>query len=207
MIFRFSRKYARNSEMCERSTDAQASVDRSTPSLFLRAAAVCVLLLSCAGCSGEPLFHAPGTELERIYARIYLTDYNIAWQASLEALKRFDKTIQNRQGGILQTTWLDNTAEKNFTDSFGGDATYLNARYRLKLSIAPGNYNGKPSVKVSILKDQMIQRDLLEGWKQVPSDSIEENSFLYRIGRIIYLKLKMKQIEDQKMQQVIEEGV
>lgn len=169
-------------------------------------ASACFVFLF-SGCSGEPIFHAPGPELDHIYSRIYLTDYNTAWTSALEALRRFEKTVQNRQGGVLNTTWIDNTAEKNFIDSFGGDATYLSARYRLKVSLAPGNYNGKPSVKVSILKDQMIQRDMLEGWKQVSSDSIEENTFLYRIGRIIFMKVKLKKLEDQKMQQVIDEGV
>jgi hypothetical protein len=164
-------------------------------------------LLLIAGCSGGPVFHQPGSEIDRIFSRLYLTEYNTGWQAVLEGLKRFEKTIQNRQGGTVQTVWIDNTAEKNFTDSFGGDATYIKARYRLTVSIAPGNYNGKPSVKISILKDQMIQRDLLEGWKQVQSDAIEENTLLYRIGRIISLKMKLKKIEDQKMQQILEEGV
>lgn len=153
------------------------------------------------------MFHQPGSEVDHIFSRVFIVDYNTAWQATLEALKRFDKTVQNRQGGLLETSWQDNTSEKNFIDSFGSDVTYLNARYRLKVSLAPGNYHGKASVKVSILKDQMIQRDMLEGWRQVVSDSIEENTFLYRIGRIIYLKLKLKQMEDQKMQQVIDEGV
>ncbi len=170
-------------------------------------AAVAGITAFAPGCGSEPLFYSPGTELDHIYSRIFLTDYNIAWQATLDALKRFEKTVQNRQGGVMQTSWVDNTAEKNFSDAFGGDATYLNARYRFKVSIAPGNYNGKPSVKISILKDQLIQRDLLEGWKQVPSDALEENSFLYRIGRIIFIKQKLKQLEDQKLQQVIEEGV
>lgn len=131
----------------------------------------------------------------------------MAWQATLEALRRYEKVVQNRSGGILQTAWLDNTAEKNFIDSFGGDVTYVKARYRFNVSIAPGTYRGRPSVKVSILKDQMIQRELLEGWKQVRSDSIEENTFLYRIGRIIRLKMQIKQIEEEKLKRVLEEGV
>ncbi|MBI3554698.1 MAG: hypothetical protein HY074_00370, partial [Deltaproteobacteria bacterium] len=65
-------------------------------------------------CGSEPLFYSPGSELDHIYSRIFLTDYNIAWQATLDALKRFEKTVQNRQGGVLQTAWVDNTAEKNF---------------------------------------------------------------------------------------------
>ena len=165
-----------------------------------------VWMCAAIGCS-TPLLHQPGSQIEHIYSRIFLTDYNTAWQSALEALKRYDKTVQNRQGGVLQTNWIDNTTEKNFIDSFGGDATYIKARYRMNLSLAPGNYNGKPSVKVSILKEQMIQRDLLEGWKPVSSDSIEENAFLYRIGRIIFLKLKLKQIEDQKVKAILEKGI
>ena len=178
----------------------------SSSRALARAAAAFLFALGAAGCS-KPIFHQPGSELDHIYSRIYLTDYNTAWQAALEALKRFEKTVQNRQGGVIQTAWVDNTTEKNFIESFGGDITHLKARYRLNLTIAPGNYNGKPSVKVSILKDQMIQRDLLEGWKQVQSDAVEESTFLYRIGRIVYIKQRLKQLEEQKMQQVIEEGV
>lgn len=159
-----------------------------------------------SGCGG-PVFYQPGHEINHIYAKGFFTDYNTAWQAVLEALKRFEKTVQNRQGGILQTAWIDNTTEKNFVEGFGGDATYVKAKYRLNVSVAQGTYSGKPYVKVSILKEQSIQRDLLEGWKPVPSDSIEENTFLYRIGRIILMKLKLKQLEEQKMQQVMEEGI
>lgn len=108
---------------------------------------------------------------------------------------------------MIQTNWIENTAEKNFIEGFGGDATYVKAQYRLNLSVAPGSYNGRSYVKVSILKEQVIQRDLLEGWKPVKSDSIEESTFLYRIGRIVLMKLKLKQIEEQKMQQVMEEGI
>ena len=165
-----------------------------------------MLLAFLASCGG-PLFYQPGHEVNHIHSRGFYTDYNTAWQAALEALKRHEKTIQNRQGGVIQTSWIDNTAEKNFIEGFGGDATFVKAQYRLNLSVAPGSYNGRSYVKVSILKEQVIQRDLLEGWKPVSSDTIEENTFLYRIGRIVLMKLKLKQIEEQKMEQVLEEGI
>lgn len=172
----------------------------------LAALFISIGLLGFCGCGG-PIFHQPGSDVDRIYSRIFLTDYRTAWQACLEALKSSEKTVQNSQAGMVQTAWRDNTAEKNFIDSFGGDVTYLRARYRFYVSVAPGNYSGKPSVKVSIRKDQMVQRDVLEGWKPVLTDSIEENTFLYRVGRIIYIKLKLEEIERKKVQQTLKEGV
>lgn len=173
------------------------------PSFFSLLIAL-IPILSQTGCG---VFHQPGSDIEHIYSRIFLTDYNTAWQASLDALTAFDRPVQNRQGGILQTAWSDNTAQKNFIDSFGEAATYLKARYRLNVSVAPGVYNSRPGVKVSVRKEQQVQRDLLEGWKTIESDTIDENRTLYRIGRIIYIRLRLKQIEDQKLQKVLEEGV
>lgn len=163
-----------------------------------------VLFIVCTGCG---TFYQPGQDNVKIYSRVYLTDYNTAWQAAIESLKNYTRPVQNRQGGVIQTGWKDNTAEKNFIDSFGSTPTYLKARYRMNLSVAPGHYNGRPSVKISISKEQMLQRDLLEGWSLVPTDSITENTILYRIGRIIVNKMRLQKIEDEKLKQVIEEGV
>ncbi len=157
-----------------------------------------------ASCS---TFHQPGTITNPSYTKIYLTDYNTVWQSTLDALKRFERTVVNRQGGIIQTAWIDNTAEKNFTDTFGESPIYLKAKYRLTLSVAPGTFKGKPSVKMTIQKEQLIQRDMLEGWTEVTTDSIDENTILYRIGRLVYTKLKLKAIEEQKTKQILEEGV
>jgi len=168
-----------------------------------RAASV-VFIAVFGACS---TFHQPGKESVKIYSRIYLTDYNTAWQAALEALKPFDRTVQNRQAGLLQTTWIENTAQKNFIDSFGDRPTYMKAKYRLRMSLSPGHYNGRPSVKVSIQKEQMVQRDALEGWNEAVSDSVEENTMLYRVGRIIFSKVKLKKMEEQRIKDVLDQGV
>lgn len=163
-----------------------------------------VLTISLSACTS--FFHQPGSELDHIYSRTFLADYNTAWQATLEATRNFEKTNQNRNAGVLQTYWIDNTAAKNFTDSFGGDATYLKTKYRLNISLANTKVRGQTAVKVSILKNQLLQRDLLEGWKAVESDSVEENAILYRIGRIISIKKKLAQIEDEKVKRAVEEA-
>lgn len=158
------------------------------------------------GC-GLSIFHQPGTDVDQIYSRVFMTDYNTAWQAVLEGVKRYDKTVQNRQSGIVETVWTDNTNEKNFIEAFGSDVTHIKAHFRFRVSVAPGTFHGKPSVRVSVLKDQWVQRDLLEGWKPTKTDSIEENTLLYRIGRIIHIKQRLKQIEEEKMKEALEQQI
>ena len=148
-----------------------------------------------------------GAQEQKVFSRIYVTDFNTAWQAVLDSLKNSSLDVSNREGGFLQTKWTDNTADKNFTDSYGSAESYLKAQYRFRVNISKGAaYNGVPSTKVTVQKEQMIQRDVLEGWQPVETDTIEENTVLYRIGRLIAIKIKLAQLEQQKTQSEIEKS-
>ncbi|MBI2711315.1 MAG: hypothetical protein HYX41_00425 [Bdellovibrio sp.] len=139
-----------------------------------------------------------GGNSAKVFDRIYVTDYNTAWQATLDALKNIRLDVTNREGGFLQSKWTDNTAEKNLTDSFGSADSFLKAQFRFKVSVAKGFYNGTPTVKVSVQKEQMVQRDVLEGWRPVESDEIDETTLLYRIGRLIFIRTKIDRLEREK---------
>jgi hypothetical protein len=148
-----------------------------------------------------------GTDTDLNFSRIYLTDFNTAWQAVLDALKAIPADVTNRESGFIQTRWTDNTSLKNFTDSFGAADTYLKSQYRLKVHVSKeGNYNGSPTpaVKITVQKDQIIQRDVLDGWRPVETDSLEEKTLLYRIGRLILIKMKLASLEDEKIQKGLE---
>ncbi|MBC7690761.1 MAG: hypothetical protein H7222_03260 [Methylotenera sp.] len=146
-----------------------------------------------------------GGDAQQVYSRVYLSDYNTAWQAVLDSLKSIRLDITNREGGVVQTRWIENTSEKNFTDSYGSADAYLKAQYRLRITVAKGFYNGKPSIKVTVQKDQMIQRDVLDGWKPVESDSIDENTLLYRVGRLIFMKIKIARLEEEKTKKSLQD--
>jgi len=47
----------------------------------------------------------------------------------------------------------------------------------------------------------------LEGWNEAVSDSVEENTMLYRVGRIIFSKVKLKKMEEQRIKDVLDQGV
>jgi hypothetical protein len=51
-------------------------------------------------------------------------------------------------------------------------------------------------VKVTVQREQVAQRDALDDFRPLESDSIEENTLLYRIGRIITLKTRLAKLEE-----------
>ena len=169
----------------------------------MAAAALAPLIMS--GCM-TAYKQSVGTDHSQVFRKIYKTDLNTAWQSVLDALKSSPIDVSNREGGYIRTKWTDNTAERNFTDSFGPASSFLKAEYRFRVSVAKGFYNGIPIVKVSVQKDQRVQRDLLEGWKPIETDSIDENTLIYRIGRIISMRMKIAQIEEEKTRLEIEQS-
>lgn len=145
-----------------------------------------------------------GGEAEQVYTRVFYTDYNTAWQSVLDALKHNRLDVTNREGGFVQTKWTDNTDEKNFVDSFGNADSYLKAQYRVKVTVSKSFFNGKPTVKLAVQREQLVQRDVLEGWQPTETDSIEENTLLYRISRLIFMKMKLAKIEEDKTKKALE---
>ena len=145
-----------------------------------------------------------GGETEQSFSKVYYTDFNTAWQSVLDGLKHNRLDVSNREGGFVQTKWTDNTDDKNFADSFGDADAYLKAQYRFKVTVAKSFFNGKPAIKVTVQRDQLVQRDVLEGWQPVETDQIEENTLLYRVGRLIMIKMKLAKIEEDKTRKALE---
>jgi hypothetical protein len=162
-----------------------------------------LLSLALGGCM-HAYRQSVGGDAARVYSRVYLTDYNTAWQSVLDSLKSTRLDVTNREGGVIQTRWVDNTSDKNFTESFGASDAYLKAQFRFRITVAKGFYNGRPSIKVTVQKDQLVQRDVLDGWKPVESDSIDENTLLYRVGRLIFMKSKIARLEQEKTEKELQ---
>lgn len=152
---------------------------------------------SFSGCVTAYKDSLGGKEL-RTFHRIFYTDFDTAWQSVLDGLKHARLDVSSREAGLVQTLWTDNTAEKNFVDSFGSQDSYLKAQFRVRVTVAKGFFNGRPSVKVTVQKEQIIQRDVLEGWTPVDSDSIDENTLLYRIGRLIAIRGRQNRLEQER---------
>ncbi len=135
---------------------------------------------------------------EQNFRRIFFIDLNTAWQATLDALKSHVLDVSNREAGFIQTRWKDNTALKNLSESTNTTDVYIKTQYRFRVSVAKGFFDGRPSIQVGVIKEQLVQRDVLEGFRGVETDGIEERSLLYRIGRIITVRKRIEAIEEEK---------
>ena len=135
-----------------------------------------------------------GADTQQVYSKVYASDFNTAWQAVLDAFKSVRLDVSNREAGLVQTRWQDNTSERNFSDGDGTTYPYMKAQYRFKVTLAKGTYKGTEAIKITVLKEQLVKRDVLEDFRPLESDSLEEKTLLYRIGRIIYLKMKMAKV-------------
>lgn len=154
-------------------------------------------------CASYEKFKQVTEELE-IPSQVYKADYNQAWQAVIQVMKRFDIAMQNQEAGKIKTRWMDNTTKVNFTDAFSASDMVKAAEYKMVINVAEGYSYGRKVTKVTIFKRQRVENDFLQGWKEKPTDGIEEKTLLYRIGQLIKNDNKLKEIDRAKEKEQLE---
>jgi len=140
----------------------------------------------------------PFVRQNKAQTRLFLTDLSSAWVATLEAISQGRDVIrtQNREQGIIETTWIDNTELHHFLEVFTDEDFFLRSRYKLQVQLREGIKNDQKAVLVRILKFQQMEKTFLGGWEDVESNGVEENTYLYRIGRLIAIKQNNDQQEN-----------
>ncbi|MDA9793367.1 hypothetical protein N9B72_02160 [Bacteriovoracaceae bacterium] len=143
------------------------------------------------------------TEDIEIPSKVYKADRNQTWAAVLKVITKFDNAIVNAESGYIKTNWMDNTLELNFADSFGGSDKVKAAKFKLIINVVKGYRMSREVTKVTIYKRQLIENDFLQGWKELPTDSILESTLLYRVDREITIDNKLKEIDKAKEKELI----
>ena len=161
------------------------------------------VLIFLTGCASYERFKQITEDLE-LPSRVFEADYNETWIAVRDVFKRFEISSTNPESGKIKTRWMDNTLQVNFTDSFGSSDAVKAAQVKYWVNVAEGYSYGKKVTKVTIFKRQQIENDFLQGWKEVPTDGIEEKTLLYRISRVIEINQKLRAISDAKEQEEID---
>ncbi len=161
------------------------------------------LLLAISGCASYEKFRQVTEELE-IPSKVFKADFNQTWQAVIQVMKKYDIAQQNQEAGFIKTRWIDNTMEVNFTDSFGSSDAVKAARFKLVVNVVKGYRSSFEVAKVTIYKRQLVEQDFLQGWKEIPTDGIMEQTLLYRIGRLIDIDNNLKEIDKAREKQQLE---
>ncbi len=135
-----------------------------------------------------------------IPSETFRSDFTQTWSAVVNVMKRYDLELQNQETGVIKTRWIDNTLEVNFADSFSTDDQIKSARFKILVNVEKSFRANSPVTKVSVYKRQLIERDFLQGWKEVRKDHILENTILYRVKRYITLDKYLQKIQRENEQ-------
>jgi hypothetical protein len=137
------------------------------------------------GCSNLPF-----VKQTKAPTQIYLTDFSTAWTATLEAVSAGKDLVksQNRETGIIESQWIDNSESRQFLDVFSDEDFFLRMRFRLRIQVREGKKNDQQAVMIRVIKQQQKESTLLGGFQDVETDGLEEGVYLYRIGRLIAIQ-------------------
>ena len=153
-----------------------------------------ILLFLLSSCSSYKQFQYLSEDFE-IPTKVFKADFNQAWQSVLQVMHKYDLSYQSQEVGIIKTRWIDNTLELNFADSFGSRDAVKAAKFKIVINIVKGFRGQQEVAKITVFRRQMVESDFLQGWKVIPSDGIMEQTVLYRIGRVLAIDIKLKEIE------------
>lgn len=116
---------------------------------------------------------------------------NIAWEALIEVFKHYPKTTINEESGIIETEELRGSQvwkPAHIMKRTGGIIFY-------KLKAVLTNDPNDPSyIYARIKKNIKRKKDFFSKKEVVPSDLLEEQTLLYRLGREIQVKRLIERI-------------
>ncbi len=161
------------------------------------------MYLLVGSCANYEKFRQVTEEME-IPSKVFKADYNQAWQAVIQVMRKYDIAQQNQEAGFIKTRWMDNTLEVNFADAFGSSETVKAAKFKLVINVVKGYRGGREVSKVTVYKRQLVEQDFLQGWKEVTTDGIMEKTLLYRMERLIATDNKLKEIDRAKEKEQME---
>jgi hypothetical protein len=160
---------------------------------FLTAAFL--ILLSVYGCeTTEPLADPPATGPE---VSVFVDDYDQIWRAIQLAVRKYPVRLNNIESGLLETDFVK--GDKIFADPSEGGPPKNNVRYKINIRAVKvkSRDDGRSGTKIIISKVMEIQPDFFTGFKEIPSNGLEEQTIMYRIGRYLEMDRRLSQAAKQ----------
>lgn len=134
------------------------------------------LLTACAQTSKPPENARPVPVEEVFFAEPDAVDRAIS-----QVMVKYPQKIANLEAGVLETDYIKGDArfrpahkEVNYGSGY---------KYKIVIHTVRGKTNGKPAIKVQVVKQVEQHRDFFDDPELLQSDLLEEKAILYRIGR------------------------
>lgn len=158
---------------------------------MLRLISKLFVFLLVSGCS---LFEPRPETVDKIIEKasrqkIFFASYDLVWKAAHSAI-RYTISNENQDYGVIETDFIK--AVDGWLPPDQTRPQFKSARYKLTLSFAKGNTNGRESTRVTIEKKIEVFRDFISETQTLQSDGLEEQTIFYRIEREIVIAQALK---------------
>lgn len=152
------------------------------------------LLFACA--SSAP----PPRPIDLPFTRVYVATYDEVWQATVAVLDNYSIISASRESGELKTEFLQAWFNSMLYEDPDKATRLDEVRYKItiRLSKALVSQTGRSAVRVQVSKHLEKYGNLITDWQRIPTDYIEENVLLYRIGQRLRIMQSIQRAKTQK---------
>lgn len=151
----------------------------------------CLALMALVSCTSSK---APPRPMDFPFSRIYVATYDEVWNSTVAVLDNYSIISASRESGELKTeftqAWFNNLVyedpeKQNLLDE---------VRYKItiRLSKALVSQTGRSAVRVQVTKHLEKYGNLITDWQRIPTDQVEEQILLYRIGQKLRIMQSIK---------------
>ena len=155
-----------------------------------------VVALSLSGSlSGCALFgdkKAPNVPMRE---KVFNVPYEDVERAVKQAMIRYPAKVDNPDAGIYETDWVKD--ETRFRPAHMKSDYSEGFQYRILVRMVRGKTKGA-ATKVTISKQAVLNRDFFAEPEPRPSDGLEEDVILYRIGRELQIERALKKFQEKQ---------
>lgn len=143
-----------------------------------------IVSLSLPGCAlfqdrpGPPKIYGPQSQ-------IFYASFDEVWTAVNLVMQPYPLRISNRDKGTLETDVF--RGFQTWTPPYAPNSATAGESYQITIHVVRGNTQGAAATKVLIEKDIKLQKDFFAEAATMPSDGMQEETILYRIGREIQI--------------------
>lgn len=131
--------------------------------------------------------------------RIFQASMGHVWRAIQLTLKDYPTQVSDLDQGIFETELIK--GDKSWFPPHKKKPMFQSGRrYRILIQAIEISSGNRPATKVRIRKEITLQRDFFSSPESIPSDGLEEEAVLYRIGRELQLDQILEKIQNQSSQ-------
>jgi hypothetical protein len=162
---------------------------------YERACACC-----CRGADRLCVAKPPPRPIDLPFSRIFVATYDEVWNATVAVLDNYSIISASRESGELKT---------EFTRAWFNSAVYEDpekvdlldeVRYKIEIRLSKGlvSQSGRSAVRVQVVKRLEKYGNLVTDWQRIPTDHVEEQVLLYRIGQKLRIQKSVQRARAQR---------